>query len=161
ESMRKIQGEIISDKTELAFAGKAWRAGCRVASVCPRRLFECGRSPRLRFGFRCGNCRWRGIVVVAMLAVGPLLVGCEAPRRLVTFAPGAVPVVYEPATSYSECLVAGVAMAANYLEDSQRFTAEKISAELRTAGGDETKVADLKAYLAERGLHLLVLAGRM
>jgi hypothetical protein len=86
--------------------------------------------------------------------------GCEAPRRLVSYPPGALPVTFERSTSYSTCLAASVIMAANYLEDSPRFKLKDVVAEIRSYGGDETKVADLKEYLAGKGLHLFSMAGR-
>jgi len=89
------------------------------------------------------------------------LAGCEASHRLVGYPPGALPVEFEPSTSYSTCLVASVTMAANYVEDRPRFKVKDVVAELKAAGADETKVQSLKEYMATRGFDVWSLAGEM
>ncbi len=87
--------------------------------------------------------------------------GCQVERPPVTYPPGTLPVRLEPSTSHRTCLVACAAMAANYLLGERRFTESSIREELRLSGRDETGIDDLKAYLAEKGLHLVSLAGRI
>ena len=90
------------------------RAGCRAA-------FPGAFGPCVPLGF------FFALGVMAMTA------GCEAPRRLVSYPPGALPVTFERSTSYSTCLAASVIMAANYLEDSPRFKLKDVVAEIRRA----------------------------
>lgn len=97
---------------------------------------------------------------MATVAMAFIASGCEAPRRLVTYPPGALPVGFERSTSYSTCLAASVVMAANYLEAAPRFKLQEVVDEIRGYGGDETRVADLKEYLAGKGLQLFSMSGR-
>ncbi len=104
--------------------------------------------------------RHRTIAIASpLLAIA--LIGCDGPRRTEQYPPGALPVRYEAATTHSTCLVAGVAMAANYLLGQPKFTEKRIREELRQSGRDETLVADLKGYLEEKGLYLLTLSGQL
>lgn len=99
-----------------------------------------------------------GWLLLAVAVCGA--VGCEAPRRLVSYPPGALPVRFEQSTSFSTCLAASVVMAANYLEGWQRFKLDDVVTEIKSQGGDETRVADLKEYMAGKGLYLFSAAGR-
>ncbi|GMV97034.1 MAG: hypothetical protein AMXMBFR83_13930 [Phycisphaerae bacterium] len=100
--------------------------------------------------------------LMVMMACGAVLsAGCGANRRVVSYPPDALIVAYEPATTYSTCLLAATAMAANYLEDRRRFTVPAMLAELRRAGADESRVGDVRRYLADKGLHLVALSGRL
>jgi len=102
---------------------------------------------------------WSGLL--ALLAVSLFwLVGC-APQRLAKYPEGSLRVVYEPAGSFSSCLVASVTMAANYLRDERKFTEPGVRQELQAAGLDESKVGDVKAYLAKKGLYLVTLTGEV
>jgi len=88
--------------------------------------------------------------------------GCAAPpRKVVSHPPGTLRVVYEQSTVHSSCLVASAVMAANYLLDRRVLTEEGVRQELAARGRDETRVADIRAFLAEQGLHLVVLQGRL
>jgi hypothetical protein len=89
------------------------------------------------------------------------ITGCEAPKRILTYPAGTLPVHYEPATAHSTCLVASVAMAANYLVGERRLTEAAIRQDLKAAGKDETSVEDLKAYLETKWFYLLTLSGRL
>jgi hypothetical protein len=95
------------------------------------------------------------------LLVLTVLWGCEQPNRVIRYPDGALQVRYEAATSYSSCLVASVAMAANYLVGERRFSEPDMRQELSRAGLDETQVRDMKLYLDSRGLHLVALSGQL
>jgi hypothetical protein len=89
------------------------------------------------------------------------LAGCEQPqRKLVTFPAGTLPVHYEVASAPTACLVASVTMAANYVLGERRFTEPDLRTALARQKLDEKRVGDLKKYLAEQGLELVVLTGR-
>jgi len=79
----------------------------------------------------------------------------------VTYPPGSLPVRYEPATKHTTCLVASVAMAANYLLGERRFSEEGLLLDIRQAGLNESNVADVKAYLQRHGLYLITLTGKL
>jgi hypothetical protein len=101
-----------------------------------------------------------GVLVLMGLSVGML--GCEAPpKQAVKYPAGALKVVYEDATKPATCLVASVAMSANYLLKERSFSEALILEEFKHAGRDETAIADMKAYLAEKGLYLVTLSGRL
>ncbi len=90
------------------------------------------------------------------------MAGCAAPpRKVVTHPPGTLPVIYEQSTAHSTCLVASAVMAANYVLDRRVLTEAGVRQELVARGLDETRVADIRAFLAERDLHLVVLQGRL
>lgn len=89
------------------------------------------------------------------------IAGCEQPNRLVQYPPGALPVRYESATAHSSCLVAAVCMGARYLEPASGYTEPGMRRDLAAAGLDETRVGDLKTYLAGEGLHLVTLTGEL
>jgi hypothetical protein len=99
-----------------------------------------------------------------MLLAGLLLAqsGCEGPPEPIkTHPPNALRVMYEEATSHRTCLVASVAMAANYLLDERQFTEQNLVEALHKTGRDETSIRDMKAHLLEQGLHLLALKGTL
>jgi hypothetical protein len=102
---------------------------------------------------RPGLAGWLVAILAGFL---PILAGCEEPHR-----PDSLPVGFEAATTYSSCLVASVVMAANYTEERARFKVKDVIAELKAKGADETRVQDLKDYLAGKGLDLVTLAGGM
>lgn len=87
--------------------------------------------------------------------------GCSRPTRLASYPPDTLHVQYEPATTYSTCLVASVAMVANYLEGQRRFTVPNMVRELRKVAADESRVEDVRDYVTGRGLHLIALSGRL
>ncbi len=95
-------------------------------------------------------------VTLALLASG-----CQPPPVLRTFPEGSLPVHYVPATAPTTCLIAGVAMAANYLLGERRFTEAGIRQDLKIAGLDETSTSDLKTYLESKHLYLLTLCGEL
>lgn len=111
---------------------------------------------------RTNGCARRvlvGFVLAGLLGGGA---GCDqSQRRLVTYPRGTLPIHYEAASVPTACLVAGVAMAANYLVGERKFTEPQIRAALARQNLDEKKVADLKTFLETQGLELVVLAGRM
>lgn len=87
--------------------------------------------------------------------------GCQQPqRKLVTHPPGTLIVHYEEASAPSACLVASVAMAANYVLGEREFTEPDLRAALRRQNLDETRVADVQAFLRQQGLEMVALAGR-
>jgi hypothetical protein len=89
------------------------------------------------------------------------VIGCEAPKRIHSFPAGTLPVLYEPATTHSTCLVASLAMSANYLLGERRFSEKQMRTELKQAGKDETLTRDLKDYLETKGLYLIALTGQI
>ncbi|HOA75586.1 MAG TPA: hypothetical protein PL151_14425 [Phycisphaerae bacterium] len=98
-------------------------------------------------------------IVMAGLLSG--LAGCQEPqRKLVTFPPGTLPVQYEAASAPTACLVASVTMATNYVLGERRFTEPGLRAALARQKLDEKRVGDLKTYLAEQGLEMVVVTGR-
>jgi len=103
------------------------------------------------------------LIVLRVMLIGTafVLAGCQSPNRIAKYPPGSLRVCYEEATSHSSCLVASVAMAANYVVGERRFSEGGIRADLKRAGLDESRVGDLKTYLADQGLHLVTLAGRL
>ena len=109
------------------------------------------------------NCKpWRARGA-GLMGAAVALVGCTTPGRTAKYPEGALRVRYEEATTYSTCLVASVAMAGNYLLGQRRFTEDRIRNDLKRTGRDETRVGDLKAYLADtkERLYLVVLTGQL
>ncbi|GMU23953.1 MAG: hypothetical protein AMXMBFR13_40300 [Phycisphaerae bacterium] len=97
--------------------------------------------------------------VLALLGGLVLASGCQTPRRLETYPPGALPVPYEAATTYSSCLLASTAMAANYTVDALRFSEKQMLADFQHQRADVSRVGEVKRYLKERGLHLMTVEG--
>ena len=87
--------------------------------------------------------------------------GLRGPAPAGEYPPGALPVEFVPATTYSSCLVASVVMAANYVEDQPRFRVKDVLAELKAAGRDESKARDLKSYMEGKGLGVWTLTGQL
>lgn len=107
---------------------------------------------RIRVGYRS---------IAPGTLVALLAVGCQSPDRRNQLPAGCVPVQYVQANSHTTCLVACVAMAANYLEGEFRFSEKGILNELRARGLDESRVSDVKQYLDAEGFYLVTLAGRL
>jgi hypothetical protein len=107
--------------------------------------------------------RYHRIVRIMYLMIAGVLfmAGCNAPGRARTYPEGTLPVRFEPATTHSTCLVASVAMAANYLFDQRRYTERDLLAKLKKAGKDETLTGDIKDYLETQGLYLITLVGQI
>jgi len=103
----------------------------------------------------------RNLLVFMGLPLAVAAIGCSQTRPPVTFPPGTLPVRYEASTRHTTCLVASVAMAANYLLGERVYTEANIAQALKNEGKDETSTADLKAYLESKGLYLLTLSGQM
>jgi hypothetical protein len=74
---------------------------------------------------------------------------------------GALKVGYEDATEPSSCLVASVAMAANYLLGEREFSEALMLKEFKHMGRDETSISDIKEYMVEKGLYMFNLAGEL
>jgi ABC-type bacteriocin/lantibiotic exporter with double-glycine peptidase domain len=87
--------------------------------------------------------------------------GCEQPRTFAGYPAGSLQVRYEASTKYSGCLIACVAMAANYLTDTHAFSEAEIRRQMEQAGLDETRIADVSKFLVKKGLHLVTLSGRL
>ncbi|MBP7934931.1 MAG: hypothetical protein KA354_09830 [Phycisphaerae bacterium] len=98
-------------------------------------------------------------ISVALVTLG-LLTGC-APKQFAKYPQGSLRVAYEESSSYSGCLVACTAMAANYLTDQRKLSEKGIRESLKMANLDETRVADVKAWLETQGLYLLTLSGTL
>jgi len=98
---------------------------------------------------------------VALIVIAAFLAGCESPNRIAKYPEGSLRVRYEEATTHSSCLVASIAMAANYVVGERRFSENGIREDLKRAGLDESRVRDLKTYLAGQDLHLVTLAGSL
>lgn len=107
------------------------------------------------------NAKRRILTVGLGLILMAATPGCGPTPKLIGYPPGTLPVEYEPATTYSACLVASLTMAANYVEGRPRFRVPEVLEDLKKAGSDETKVQDLKAYLGRKGLGIWALAGTM
>jgi len=101
------------------------------------------------------------VIRVTLIGIPAALFGCETPNRIARYPEGSLRVRYEEATTHSSCLVASVAMAANYMVGEWRFSENVIREDLQRAGLDESRVGDLKTYLAGKGLHLVTLAGSL
>ncbi|UCD28198.1 MAG: hypothetical protein JSV03_14065 [Planctomycetota bacterium] len=100
-------------------------------------------------------------VNVFVMGLSVILAGCGAPSRVEKYPAEALRVVYEDATTPSSCLVASVAMAANYLLGEREFSEALMLHELDHRDLNATSVGDLKEYLGEKGLHMVTLSGRM
>ena len=117
-------------------------------------------SPSLRLSVspspRSPSLYFSGLLVILFSVAS-----CDKPSRIAKYPDGTLRVRYEQATTHSTCLVAGVAMACNYLLGESRFTEQRIRGDLKRSGGDETRVSDLKAYLAKtpEKLWMLTLTG--
>jgi len=98
-------------------------------------------------------------MLATILGFACMLVSCQSPRPITKHPPGTLPVRYEEATTYSACLVASVAMASNYLLDRTKFSTDGILQEMKQADLDETRVGDVKRYLAGQDLYLVTLTG--
>lgn len=85
--------------------------------------------------------------------------GCQEAQRVAKYPEGALQVRYESSSKYSGCLIASVAMAANYLLNKTTFSEASIRSDLLVAGLDESRIGDVKKYLGEKGLHLITLSG--
>jgi hypothetical protein len=96
---------------------------------------------------------------VLLAGLGLAAAGCEQPRRSAKYPEGTLPVRYEASTAYSGCLIACVAMAANYLLDKTEFSEAGTRQAMRQAGLDETRITDVKKYLAGKGLDVVALSG--
>lgn len=109
---------------------------------------------------RPGGMRWGGLPAAVVIAAC-LATGCQQPKRLFRLPKDCLPVRYEAATTHSSCLVASVAMAANYLLGDRQFSERQIQVDLKRLGYDETRVGDLKKYLQQvpERLYLVSLAG--
>lgn len=88
------------------------------------------------------------------------LSGC-APKQFANYPAGSLPVAYEESNSYTGCLVASTAMAANYLIGQRQFSEKSIREALKLAKLDETRPGDVKAWLETQGLYLLTLSGTL
>lgn len=104
--------------------------------------------------------RTLGIMLVGLSGLAAMA-GCGQKNKLIGYPPGTLPVEYAQATSYTACLVTSITMAANYAENRPRFRVEEVVEDLRGAGKDETKVHDLKEYMAKKGLDVWALAGKL
>lgn len=100
-------------------------------------------------------------LLAVLIVITAASTGCESPHRIAKYPDGSLQVRYEEATTHSSCLVASVAMAANYVVGERRFSENGIREDLKRAGWDESRVGDLKTYLTEQGLHLVTLAGSL
>ncbi len=88
--------------------------------------------------------------------------GCEEPGKpVMRYPPGALQVPYEEASDHSTCLVASVAMAANYLMGEHKYSEKLISEELKQMKLDPTRVGDLQLYLSRQGLYMGAFRGRL
>jgi hypothetical protein len=97
----------------------------------------------------------RRIGAVALACVTLLAPGCETPpREGAKYPPDTLRVRFERSDHHSTCLVASVAMAANYVTGDRRFSEKGMMEAIRQRGGDESLVADVKAFVAAEGLHL-------
>lgn len=101
------------------------------------------------------------VMTVAWGLTAGLLAGCDTPSRIVKYPEGSLQVQFEDATAHSTCLVASVAMAANYLLGERVYTEAGIRQALHRAGLYETRVGDLQTYLANEKLHMVVLKGTL
>ena len=101
------------------------------------------------------------VIGATLIGLPVALIGCETPNRIAKYPEGSLRVRYEEASTYSSCLVASVVMAANYVTGERRFSENGIREDVRRAGLDESRVGDLKTYLAGEGLHLVTLAGSL
>lgn len=99
-----------------------------------------------------------GLTILALC----LASGCEAPKsKFTTYPPGTLPVPYQEASAPSSCLVASVSMAANYLLADHRLAEPAARAAMKEKELDEAQVVDVKKYLADQGLDMIVLSGRL
>lgn len=102
-------------------------------------------------------------IAVAAVCALAFVSGCSKPRRSFRLPKECLSVRYEAASTYSGCLVASVAMAANYVLGDREFSENSIRVDLNRMGLDETRIGDLKAYLdhGPERLHLLSLTGQL
>lgn len=101
--------------------------------------------------------------VASMAALAALLAGCEAEpsRPMVEYPPGTWPVRFESSEDYSSCLVASVVMCANYLENDRKYSETGVRTAMAAQDLDHTRVGDLKTFLQNQGLDLIVLSGEL
>lgn len=105
---------------------------------------------------------WAWAAVGLLIALMSCAAGCEEPGKpVMRYPPGALRVPYEEATDHSTCLVASVAMAANYLLGEHKFSEKVIGAELKQMNLDPTRVGDLQLYLSRHGLYMGAYRGRL
>lgn len=100
----------------------------------------------------------RGILLIAPA----MWAGCVPPHRVAVerHPPGTLKVRFEATTSDTSCLVASAVMAANYLQNKTRFTEPAMRRAMRQRGLDESRVADVAAFLQSNGLELIALQGQ-
>lgn len=101
-----------------------------------------------------------GRLMICLLA-GLSAAGCVPPRPVLTHPPGTLRVSYERSETHTGCLAASSAMAANYLLGRHEWTQARLCEQMRAVGLDERKVADIKAFLGQRGLYVVTLSGTL
>jgi len=99
--------------------------------------------------------------VVCLVITTLTQTGCQEPQRVAQYPEDTLQVRYESSSKYSGCLIACVAMAANYLLDKTAFSEASIHGDLLVSGLDESRIGDVRKYLAQKGLHLITLSGRL
>lgn len=99
---------------------------------------------------------WGSILVLT-------IAGCDpAPKkRVYHYPPNSLRVVYEGAEQPTGCLVASVAMAANYYLGDHKYSENMMMEQVRQMGLNETRVGDLQKFLARDDLDLFSLTGQM
>jgi len=90
-----------------------------------------------------------------------LMAGCQRPQTVDAFPAGAIPVRYVPADDPTDCLAASVVMSANYVLGHDQFTTKKMRQELRGAGMDPSRTADVRSWLESYDLYLTPLVGEL
>lgn len=94
-----------------------------------------------------------------LLALVMPVSGCYQRIAVDRFPPGVLQVRYVRAASYTDCLVAAAVMCASYVTASDRFAAATMRGDLEAAALDPARIADVKAWLAQRDLTLQPLTG--
>lgn len=97
-------------------------------------------------------------IAITLFAALGLVGGC-APKQFAKYPEGSLRVAFEESSSYSGCLAACTAMAANYLTGERKFSQKGISEALKQVNLDETRTGDLKTWLETQHLYLLTLSG--
>jgi len=101
------------------------------------------------------------LIATSLLAFACAGATCERRIAVDDYPPGTLQVRFVPAMRWTDCLVAGVTMCANYVAGSSRLDPSRIRTGMTEAGLDPTRIADMRTYLAENGWELTPLHGRL
>jgi len=102
-----------------------------------------------------------GLWALAAGLIVPGALGATCNRRLAVdqYPPGVLRVRFVAASGYTDCLVAGAVMCANYVTGQKRLSPEEARSELAAAGLDPSRITDVRRWLKKEHFELTPLRG--